>query len=649
MASGATTIQPDAAPASRDPAPVSVLTSHPPAASSPSRWGWFPALVLCCAAGLLLISLADAASRHAAPFADTLFWAGLVVVVAPVAWRLCLPGIAEAETVALVLAVGLALYLVKLLAYPTTFALYDEFLHWRTAMDIAASGHLFAPNSLLPISPLYPGLEIVTSSLSALTGLSLFQSGVLVLAAGRLLLTGSLYLFYRHIAGSVRLAGLASLYYMANPHDIFFESQFAYESLALPLGAFALYLLAHWSQSAPSSRERRALVALALAALGALTVTHHVTSFAVVAFLALWAAVSLLNSGAAHARRWLAPLAAGALVCAAGAVAWLLVTRGAVAGYILPHVTQALAELRSVTAGRAVQPPLFHDFGGQSTPAWETVAGVLAVVLATLTLPLGWRSLRCLPRRSAATCLALVALVYPLSQLFRLTPDGTELADRLPDFLYVAVAWMLALAIRELSRQSRGRPGNIAPATQRLVPLALAVTITLLFAGGLCIGAGPAWMRLPGPSLVEADPRSMDTRHVALGTWMRANLGPGHTVATDRDTRLVVETYGDQHALTVLADRVDTSSLFTNPRLDDATTALIRVARIRYIVVDQRLSQALPRVGVYFEQGEPGAYAHTTPLSGPALDKFDGAPAINRVYDDGQLVIYDTAPLLANG
>ncbi len=58
---------------------------------------------------------------------------------------------------------------------PLYFASFDEFLHWRTADDILRTGHLFSENSMLPVGPYYPGLEIVTNALSTTSGLSTFS------------------------------------------------------------------------------------------------------------------------------------------------------------------------------------------------------------------------------------------------------------------------------------------------------------------------------------------------------------------------------------------------------------------------------------------------------------------------------------------
>ena len=73
----------------------------------------------------------------------------------------------------------------------------------------------------------------------------------------------------------------------------------------------------------------------------------------------------------------------------------------------------------------------------------------------------------------------------------------------------------------------------------------------------------------------------------------------------------------------------------------------MRWGKVRYIVVDHRLSRALPSVGSgnYFERGEPGAGQHTTPIDPAALAKFDNLPLVSRVFDSGDIIIYDGGAL----
>ncbi len=72
--------------------------------------------------------------------------------------------------------VGLALYGVKVLGAPSSFVMFDEFLHWATLDDIVVTGRLFTPNNILLASPYYPGLEIASDLL--------VRSGLLDLGGG---------------------------------------------------------------------------------------------------------------------------------------------------------------------------------------------------------------------------------------------------------------------------------------------------------------------------------------------------------------------------------------------------------------------------------------------------------------------------------
>ena len=107
-----------------------------------------------------------------------------------------------------------------------------------------ATGRLFAPNPILPVSPLYPGFESVISAVVSVSGLSIFQAGILVVGMAKLL--GALVLFYLYetlLSGSSRIASVGVLLYASNPHYALFDSQFAYESLGVPLIAFALFAI----------------------------------------------------------------------------------------------------------------------------------------------------------------------------------------------------------------------------------------------------------------------------------------------------------------------------------------------------------------------------------------------------------------------
>src|SRR5512145_1110519 len=118
-----------------------------------SIWGWLPVLTVSAAFGVLVAAMAMIASINDSPYAMLMFWFGILCIVLPVALRLLNPGIQYAEALALVILAGGALFLVSTIRSSNQNSSFDSFLHYRTAVDILESRHLFTPNPMLPVSP----------------------------------------------------------------------------------------------------------------------------------------------------------------------------------------------------------------------------------------------------------------------------------------------------------------------------------------------------------------------------------------------------------------------------------------------------------------------------------------------------------------
>ena len=144
------------------------------APSQPVHPGWCATLALIIAAGLLLMAAGQGAGLRSDPSAARLFWSGVVVVVVPMVLRIAWPPIARSERLFLLVLLAVALFFIKISYAPTGFAGHDEFLHWIAADDMLTAGRLFLSNPLLPIGATYQGLEILTTGIVNLTGLSLF-------------------------------------------------------------------------------------------------------------------------------------------------------------------------------------------------------------------------------------------------------------------------------------------------------------------------------------------------------------------------------------------------------------------------------------------------------------------------------------------
>src|SRR5262249_54607981 len=109
---------------------------------------------------------------------------------------------------------------------------------------------------------------------------------------------------------------------------------------------------------------------------------------------------------------------------------------------------------------------------------------------------------------------------------------------------------------------------------------------------------------------------------------------------TDRINRLLLSTYGGQEPTTVLNDKLDVAPLFYAPRVSPQEVKLSQSLNLHYIVVDLRLSTTLPAVGEYFETDSPNR-----PIPLASLTKFDGLAGVNRVFDSGNIAIYDVSEL----
>ncbi len=398
---------------------------------SPSTdWGWLPALSLVSAFGLLLLALADNAGRMSISWAemsiswaDLLFWISLLVLFMPVAARLLSFKTSRRECIGLLVMLESMMSLVKVLQYPLGFAYNDELQHVVTAQSIVSTAHLFGPNALLPVSPWFPGLEIVTTALGSLSGLPLFIVASIVIEVMRLIFILALFLFYEqishsiHIRHSTTIAGIATLLNMTQSSFLFFSGQFAYGNLAIPLAVLVLWIMVRHADV--QSMSRRGLVVVALLGLAAVTVTHHVTSYMLILFLILWCVISLFSDRGK--RNWVNPWGLTLAGTVMG-IAWTMFAGHIVIDYLGPFPVQYMNDFIQILTQRGSVRPLFKQLGSQPVPQWERMIALASVGFILIWLPFGlfrvWRRYRA--HGLTLTLAAASLLLYPFSLLIRL-------------------------------------------------------------------------------------------------------------------------------------------------------------------------------------------------------------------------------------
>ena len=612
--------------------------------------------VLVMAAGVLLISAAYAAGRSDSSWAGTgwagtgwagAYWAGQALVFGPLFWRALSRKsqgrhrFGDADATVLVLSAAIATYLIKFCYSPAAFRFPDELEHWRTTVNLLDTHHLFGVNYLLPVSPGYPGLEEVAGALVSLTGMPVFAAGLIVAGLAHLLFTLTLYVVFRLVSRSPRLALIACAIYATNPHYQVFDAIYGYQTLALAF--LGLALIAAFCIARRGARpDRVRWWALAVTVTAATVVTHHVTSYVLAASLLLLAAVGAVRTGQARravTRRTatrqtvrtrpaaarpavnvrfaaLAAIAAGLVGVWAG-----LVATGTV-GYLTPALHSFTDGLSGAFSGHTAA-------GGEATPAGpftDQLAGYAATALIMAGLPFGWWQIWRRRRRDTwALALGAGAAAYYLLALLRVTaPDGAELAGRALTFVYIPVSYTLAMAVAGLSRvRVIGKP----------VPVLAAglVAAAILVAGGIASGWPPYWERLPGSYVVDGFESGITPEGIAAAEWAHDELGPGQRIAADYTNYLLLGSYGNQNPVG------DLDPLYCDTTWTLLDAALANQQAISYLLVDLRMSEQQSVTGGYFTEPAP---ACPSPIPRHDLAKFDTVSGFDRIYDSGNIVIY---------
>lgn len=587
-------------------------------------------VLLIMSGGLLSIAQAAARSRQmdGGSAAQALYVLGLVLIFLPAAVGVLLPNVRRGNRVLLAVAMPVLLQLSRVVLYPTRFMFHDELLHANVLRQIDSSGHLFSDNPLLPISAYYPGLEIATNAVQGVTGLSPHTASVVVLLVTRVVLALGVLGIAERLTGSTRVGAVAGVVYACNPQMLFFNSQFSYQTLALPLAVLTAYLFL------TRRRGTRLALALPLLAFAAVALSHHVTTgLLVVAFAGWWLLEVLLRRGRSGEARSLAVMTLTGAAMLAGTV---LNPGNTLGSYLAAIVTGSAGSLDQLAHGHNSK-ALFANSAGVANTSWEQALVLASLLLTVLVLlPALLHARRWLRARvSAAVLLSLAAVLYPVIPGGHLTTATAEVGDRSAGFLYLGIGLVVAAWV--WSRRRRAA---------RLLAVVGGALTTVAFLGGVVLGAGPTASQLPGPFRVSADARSVDAPNLQAAAWMAANLPPGSRVYADRVSGLLAAAYGHQFTVLHISTGVDASRLLLDPHFGPADVDAIRAAGIQYVIADRRDAFGLPNENVYIESGEFGEQGRRAPVPAQALSKFDGVPGVDRIYDNGAIAIYDVRALL---
>jgi hypothetical protein len=580
-------------------------------------------------AALIVAAYRRAEWNHGSPF--PFFWLGLLLFAVPaIAWA----GRRDlSASVRLGVLVGYAAftYLPKLLRNPDGPLYHDEFAHWRQSREILLDGRLFEPNPIVRVIGDFPGLHATVASIAALTGLSVWQAALIVLVLAHILVVLGVAVLAGDLWHDPRVAALAAVIYSLNSSFLFFDTQFGYESLAVPLLIWTLVTLLR-AVRATRMPARLGWSAFTLLLAASTIATHHLTALWLIGIMVLLAVVLTVRC-----RRSMATATAWALTGATAALvaAWLIWVSPRTAGYLDPYFGQALNQ----AAGMAGE----HGSGSRQlfsqsvAPWWEQAAAFVAPAIALAGMLAAthrlWRrpAAEAVDRCAAFSLLLLGSLYFPASLLI-LTPSGAEGARRSWAFSYLGIALVVAPMVGAALDRVR-RPA--------LTGAGLLAVGTVLLVGNVAAGMNPSY-RFPGPPVYGSDTRAASPEMLAAAAWLNRTEGRHLRIVADRYSGLIFGSYGEQDPVTG-SGAFPTYDLYLSPPGRPAPRQLLgqlQSWRFGYLVVDRRMALEVPDIKIYFETNEPIPHDDRPAFTLGQLTKFDSLPWTIKIYDSGNIAIY---------
>jgi hypothetical protein len=578
---------------------------------------------------LWLVGIAILFSDYDQPFQGGLsygqFWLGILFCMIPVLYLLLDNAFPWRGKMLVLFIWGTTLYLPKVLRSPYFFNFQDEIMHFQNLKLIYEGGTLAINPTIFSISTYYPGLELLAVSLKSATGLSLFSTAILLIGLVHSLVPVFIFLAFKRIASSDRIAAIGAFVFTCNTSYIFFDSLFSYESLGILFVAILVFLVLE------TYKERARLFSCLIPlVLFALVVTHHFSSYWFLIFLVILVIVQFCDNVIG---KKIAPdksFAYFLLLTAVIVFSWQIYGAPITLEYFSGLFTNRLNNILSFFTSGAQRVLFVHS----SLPNYEIFIGYLYFPLILLLSAIGVYFVR--KGKLRKTLIYSFILYGPLLTFLMipliLTYGGAEIVYRSLPFLFIGVSLVIAYAVNGMIRQ------------RNLLVKAFALSAIILIAiAGISL-RGDDSGRFAGSSNLVSGPAAITSDVVCASNWFEQEFGTYNNLIGDQTVFRVFGGYGFQN-VTIF----DAWNVFFPKTINSTVTDTLTNLNITYIVVDRRITKYLAKYGYYFSPVELGmknhpGYGITQPLPEECIDKFDNTTLVNEIYSNGNINIYRINP-----
>jgi hypothetical protein len=551
-----------------------------------------------------------------APYA---FWAGYFCAVLPTLSLALRRETLESDRTALMIGLAVFSLIPKLVRTGFTPTFFDEFNHLRLAQDIVRTGRPIGHIGLLQVGGTFPGLEYATTAMYRVSSGSLIVVGEILVMIAHMAGLFGVFALARELTKSSRAGVVASAVFLVNPSWLFFDAQYSYETLSIPIAIWILFFsLRAMSLDRESNRLFNRETFIAIILIGGLVIIHHATTAFVAGMLGIISLVATLQLRHRQVRisvAWL--LTAVSVVVAASRFYFV---RALLETYLGPAVNLSAAFHRLLSfVGLSQSPPIRAAFAGADLTSFEVVCAFAMPIIMFIAFVAGvwgvaprWRSLH-----PAVWAFGILGATFLLSLPLDTIAKYAESIHRLWGFSFIGLAVFLAYAysLHETGQLNlRIRKWNIWPRphlARRIMVSVSVVAFIVVGIGGVALGT--VNYRFGGPVIAAQDARFEGTQTALIANWFAKNTTSHDSVFADR---YVSRTIVVRSTINYPPPAYSWGLSF-DPVVTNGLIRQIYRHHITYIVVDRRMSSGrTPPQGFWYARTEPKRYhllSFTTP------------------------------------
>lgn len=513
---------------------------------------------------------------------------------------------------------GLVIYSLQIYRSPDYFINRDEMVHYQGYASLIEKGNLRFNHTTFPIIKDYPGLEFLVASTFFTTALKPIFSGKILIGFIHSMLLIVLWIYFSKLGLSDNIASIGTFLYALNPRYTQFDSMVSYESVGIFFVILLLFLI-------KKMIDRRVMTfsVLAIIALFALVITHHLSSYMFLTYglILLVIQYTLVRLKNEEPKKNLSTFIVLAGVFVFG---WLIyIAAGAISYLTLGFKDRILAILQlSIFGGEGAR----AMFMGSPVPPYESfiLRFLYPPVLLFFCLYGGYLLLvkKIFHLESLRISLFFFGpVLFLASWLLVPTTSGSELAYRSWAFLFVGVAFTIAVAFKSMKEEKNF-----------IFQFVLSGALIIMLFSGFSLARNEA-VRFPVSRFVDNE-SFYTLQAFRAADWLSSKDSKGLKLLGTWPQRDVMGSYGAQYV-----DSAQAARFIVKDEVDFNTWQ-----HYNYLAVDNRVTEliySMPKS--YFGIKLPEPYAdvgHVKPLPVYLLQKYNYCPAMLKVYDNGPILLY---------